>query len=93
MANPGQLRNLIFKLRLGAAAALLVTLMLVFAGPAFAKTHKDMYSLSCSALWPAVKDALRKSGKYGILSIDNTEMTSSFVIGGHSAASALTPWC
>jgi hypothetical protein len=29
-----------------------------------------------------VKDALRNSGKYGILGIDNTEMTASFVIGG-----------
>lgn len=60
-----------------------VTLMLsIAAGPSFAKTHKDMYSMQCSALWPAVKDALRNSGKYGILGIDNTEMTASFVIGG-----------
>ena len=60
-----------------------VTLMLLIgAGPSFAKTHKDMYSVSCSVLWPAVKDALRNSGKYGILGIDNTEMTASFVIGG-----------
>jgi hypothetical protein len=41
-----------------------------------------MYSLPCSGLWPAVKDTLRNSGKYGILAIDNTEMTASFVIGG-----------
>jgi hypothetical protein len=33
-------------------------------------------------LWPAVKDTPRNSGKYGILGIDNTEMTASFVIGG-----------
>ena len=60
-----------------------VTLMLLIGtGPSFAKTHKDMYSVSCSVLWPAVKDALRNSGKYGILGIDNTEMTASFVIGG-----------
>ena len=39
-------------------------------------------TLSCSVLWPAVKDTLRNSGKYGILGIDNTEMTASFVIGG-----------
>ena len=62
--------------------ALLILLLLVVAGPSFAKTHKDMYSMQCSALWPAVKDALRNSGKYGILGIDNTEMTASFVIGG-----------
>jgi len=57
-------------------------MLLIAAGPSFAKTHKDMYSMQCSALWPAVKDALRNSGKYGILGIDNTEMTASFVIGG-----------
>jgi hypothetical protein len=55
---------------------------LIFVGPSFAKTHKDMYPVPCSTLWPAVKDTLRNSGKYGILGIDNTEMTASFVIGG-----------
>jgi len=54
----------------------------IFVGMSFAKTHKDSYSVPCSALWPAVKDALRNSGKYGILGIDSTEMTASFVIGG-----------
>lgn len=49
---------------------------------AFAKTHKDDYSVSCSVLWPAVKDTLRNSGKYGIIGIDNTELTASFNIGG-----------
>lgn len=63
--------------------AVAVALMLVFAGvPGFAKTHKEAYTIACSALWPAVKDTLRNSGKYGILGIDNTEMTASFVIGG-----------
>lgn len=62
--------------------AVVVLLSLIVAGPAFAKTHKENYSVSCSVLWPAVKDALRNSGKYGILGIDNAEMTASFVIGG-----------
>ncbi len=57
-------------------------LLLTAAGPAFAKTHKDMYSVQCSVLWPAVKDTLRNSGKYGIIGIDNTELTASFNIGG-----------
>lgn len=57
-------------------------LMLSVAMPSFCKTHKEMYSVSCSVLWPAVKDALRNSGKYGILGIDGNEMTASFVIGG-----------
>jgi len=57
-------------------------MLLVISGPSFAKTHKDVYQVACSVLWPAVKDTLRNSGKYGILGIENTEMTSSFVIGG-----------
>jgi hypothetical protein len=56
--------------------------LLTIVGPSFAKTHRDMYSMSCTALWPAVKDTLRNSGKYGIRSIDNGEMTASFSIGG-----------
>jgi hypothetical protein len=61
------------------AALMLLT---VAAPAAFAKTHKDDYSVSCTTLWAAVKDTLRNSGKYGIISIDNTEMTASFNIGG-----------
>jgi hypothetical protein len=61
----------------------LVSLMLLLvASPSFAKTHKEMYPVSCVTLWPAVKDTLRNSGKYGILGIENSEMTASFVIGG-----------
>ncbi len=56
--------------------------VLVLAAPGFAKTHSEMYSVSCATLWPAVKDTLRNSGKYGILAIDKDEMTASFVIGG-----------
>jgi len=62
--------------------AVVVLVSLIVAGPSFAKTHKDMYSVPCTTLWPAVKDTLRNSGKYGILGIENTEMTASFVIGG-----------
>lgn len=50
--------------------------------PAVAKTHKDTYPIACSALWPAIKDTLRNSGKYGIISITNDEMTASYNIGG-----------
>ncbi|MFY9939411.1 MAG: hypothetical protein WAK33_21190 [Silvibacterium sp.] len=60
----------------------LVILMSSLAMPAFAKTHKDVYNVPCSVLWPAVKDTLRNSGKYGIIGIDNTEMTASYNIGG-----------
>jgi hypothetical protein len=62
-----------------AVAALMV---LIVAAPSFAKTHSEMYSIPCTSLWPAVKDTLRNSGKYGIISIDNEDLTASFNIGG-----------
>ncbi|MFY9673458.1 MAG: hypothetical protein WCB53_07820 [Terriglobales bacterium] len=62
--------------------AILALMLTMVAGPSFAKTHKEVYPVNCAVLWPAVKDALRNSGKYGILGIDGTEMTASFVIGG-----------
>jgi len=58
-------------------------LMLSSAVPAIAKTHKDTYTIPCSTLWPAVKDTLRNSGKYGIISIANDELTASYNIGGN----------
>lgn len=64
--------------RIAIAAILLFTV----AVPVFGKTHKDVYNVSCTTLWPAVKDVLRNSGKYGIIGIDSTEMTASYNIGG-----------
>jgi hypothetical protein len=61
---------------------LALLLLLTLISPAFAKTHKDMFNVPCNELWPAVKDALRNSGYYGIIGIDNTEMTASYNIGG-----------
>jgi len=58
-------------------------LILASALPALAKTHKDTYTIPCSTLWPAVKDTLRNSGKYGIISIANDELTASYNIGGN----------
>ncbi len=55
---------------------------LILAVPSFGKTHKDTFDVPCSELWPAVKDTLRNSGKYGIIGIDNNEMTASYNIGG-----------
>jgi len=55
------------------------------AGPSFAKTHSDMYSIPCTTLWSAVKDTLRNSGKYGIMSLENTEMAASYSMGMGSA--------
>jgi len=67
-----------------------IALLLVVTAPALAglgpvahaKTHRDGFRVSCDVLWPAVKDAMRNSGKYGIVGIDNTEMTVSYIIGG-----------
>jgi len=60
---------------------LAVALILVTAAPSFAKVHKDSYSVSCNTLWSAVRDTLRNSGKYGILAIDNNEMTATYTMG------------
>jgi len=60
-----------------------VQLFLVLAPFAAAKTHKDVYQMSCDALWKGVRDAVRNSGKYGIIGIDANEMTASFNIGGN----------
>src|SRR5215471_19452655 len=62
---------------------LVVLFLIMFGGSAIAKTHHDMFDVPCSTLWPAVKDTLRNSGKYGIIGIDNQEMTASYNIGGY----------
>jgi hypothetical protein len=65
----------------------LVTLLLSLAVPGFASTHKDLYTnVSCNELWRALKDTLRNSGKYGIIAIDNAEMTASYNMGGNLMA-------
>ncbi len=58
-------------------------LLLTVSLPAFASTHKEMYGVSCNELWRALKDTLRNSGKYGIISIADSEMTASYNIGGN----------
>ena len=63
-----------------------LVLLLSFAVPTFASTHKDVFNVSCNELWRAVKDTLRNSGKYGIIAIDNTEMTASYNMGGNLMA-------
>jgi len=61
----------------------LFSVMMLLAWPVLAKTHKELFSVPCSELWPAVKDTLRNSGKYGIIAIDNAEMTASYNMGGN----------
>jgi hypothetical protein len=61
----------------------LVILLMTLAAPGFASTHKESYNVPCSTLWAALKDTLRNSGKYGIITIDNAEMMASYNIGGN----------
>jgi hypothetical protein len=58
-------------------------LVIAAAMPAVAKTHKDDYTIPCTTLWQAVRDVVRNSGKYGIISINAEEMTASYNIGGN----------
>ena len=55
---------------------LVILLLLIAGGSAFADAQKDMYSIPCSTLWPAVKYIVRNSGYYAIVLIDNTEMAA-----------------
>jgi hypothetical protein len=60
----------------------LVAVMFVLAAfPAVARTHRHVYEQQCSQLWPAVKDVLKISGKYNLISISNEEMSASFQVG------------
>ena len=65
--------------RLLFVAMLLVTVAL----PVSAKNRAEKYPYPCAKVWPAVKDTLRNSGKYGILSINNEEMVASYKISGN----------
>lgn len=64
----------------------LVIMLLTLAAPAFASTHRDLFNVPCNELWRALKDTLRNSGKYGIIAIDNEEMTASYNMGGNLTA-------
>jgi hypothetical protein len=65
----------------------IVALLPTLAVPAFAAgTHQDVFNVPCSVLWSAVNDAVKNSGKYGIVGTDNTAMTASFTAGGGPGA-------
>jgi hypothetical protein len=61
-------------------------MLLIAAGTSFAEAHRDVYSIPCSTLWPAVKDTVRNSGEYRILWFDNNEWTASFAVGGQGSS-------
>ena len=58
-------------------------LFLSLAAPGFATTHKDVFNVPCNELWRALKDTLKNSGKYGIIGLNDSEMTASYNIGGN----------
>ena len=68
--------------RIICSVILLLATMMMFVPVASAKTHKDNFAVPCDVLWRAVKDTIRNSGKYGVIGIDNEEMTASYNIGG-----------
>jgi len=60
----------------------IVALLPTLAVPAFAGgTHQDVFNVPCRALWSAVNDTIKNSGKYEIVGVDNTAMTASFTTG------------
>jgi hypothetical protein len=59
-----------------------VLLLFVLAVPAFAKPRNDVYPVSCSDLWDAVKDTLGNAGNYRVMAIDDVAMSASYLIVG-----------
>ena len=69
----------------------MVALLPTLAVPAFAGgVHQDVFNVSCSVLWSAVNDAVKNSGKYGFVGLDNTAMTISFTAGGGPGARTIS---
>ena len=61
---------------------LAILIWLVAVQPAFAKLHKDSYSVPCSELWNAVQDTIKNGGYYTLVVADDKQMTVSFHISG-----------
>jgi hypothetical protein len=61
-------------------AAISFVLPLVLAVPVSAETYKTEYPIACSALWPAVKDALSNQTNYKVKSMDDAKMTASYKV-------------
>lgn len=63
-------------------ATRLLLAMLFLASTAVAKTHKYDLEASCGQTWTAVREVLIHPGKYGILFMNDKDMTASYNIGG-----------
>jgi hypothetical protein len=65
-------------------------IMLALAAPAWGKTYKSTYTISCSELWPAVKDALSNpDNNYQVTENDDAQMAASFEVK-HAAHVTIT---
>lgn len=46
----------------------------------FGQVQVYSYAMPCDAVWPALKDTVRNSGKYAPLLLDSKEMVASFAV-------------
>ena len=72
---------------------ILACALVLTAAPMFGQVQVYSYAMPCDALWPALKDTVRNSGKYAPLLLDSKEMVASFAIssieGGFGIKSAV----
>ena len=60
------------------AIALVVLISMVLAAPAYAKTYKSTYPLSCTELWAGVKDTLSDPQHYSVQNNDDAQMHAEY---------------
>ena len=52
----------------------------LIAATMFGQVQVYSYAMPCDAVWPALKDTVRNSGKYAPLLLDSKEMVASFAV-------------
>jgi hypothetical protein len=60
----------------------LLVMALLLTSTAFAKTHDYDLEAPCGHVWAAVREVVMHSGKYGVLYMNDKDMTASYNIGG-----------
>ena len=63
-------------------SVIIMTVLLCVALPACGKTHHDKFTVPCSQLWPAVRDALDDALHYAAFRINDTSMSASYIPQG-----------
>ena len=61
---------------------ILAGVLVLMTAPTFGQVQVYSYAMPCDALWRAVRDTVRNSGKYAPLLLDSKEMVASFAIAG-----------